>query len=517
MAFGISLSCYNKHYSIKDSEDMKNKITVGVTASKYQNFSEWYTQICSERGANLADTRYGVKGCIVHRPWGFKILRRINEILEKEVEKDGHEPVLFPTLIPEENLKRESQHIEGFIPEVFWVTEGGGKTLEQRLALRPTGETAFYPMYALWIKSYRDLPFKCYQSRVSSFRYEMSTRPFLRGREFMFFETHDVFATHSDALDQIRKDMEMSRKIFWDQFAIPHIFFQRPAWDKFAGAVETYAADTILPDGQRNQMGSTHDLGQGFAKSFNVKFLDKDQKEKFGWQTCWGPGIWRVLAALISIHGDDRGLRLPLAISPVQIVIVPILGNKQQEVQSRILRYIQEIRDICTKEGYICRVDESDHTPGFKFNYWEMKGIPIRIEVGPKEALESSATIAFRVSGRKQNVPKNHLIRFLLESANREQEQLLSEGQEYFNKMVTYATTLQELRKKLNEKKSFVKIPLCSINRAGEVCADIIKKKTNGGSISGVPFDSLEDAISGTKCVVCGKNANHITYVARSF
>ena len=493
---------------------MNDRKRVGITAKKSEDFSEWYSQICSETGANLADVRHGVKGCIVHRPWGLKILREINDMLEREVEKMGHEPVLFPTLIPEANLRRESQHVEGFIPEVFWVTEGGGKKLEERLALRPTGETAFYPMYALWIQSYRDLPFRCYQSRITNFRYEMSTRPFLRGREFMFFETHDVFATHDEAMDQIRKDMEMSKEVFWGRFGIPHIFFRRPAWDRFAGAEETYAADTVLPDGQRIQMGSTHDLGQGFARAFDVKFLGRDGRERFGWQTCWGPGIWRVFAALVSIHGDDRGLRLPFALAPIQIVIVPIARGKSEAEKAD--EYARDLADVYSREGYRCHVDDTAQTPGFKFNQWEMQGVPVRIEVGPREVTQGHITLALRVSGKKLTIPRERSVEVIAESIVEEFVELQNEAREYFDRMTATATSMEGLAARLMEKCGFVKIPLCAIDTDGEECADAIKTATNGGQVSGIPLESVENPEAGMRCTACGRDARHIAYVARS-
>jgi len=294
----------------KEADNNDKKVEIGITVKKADNFSEWYTQLCSEQGADLVDIRYGVAGFVVHKPWAFKILRGIYDLLDKEIEADGHQPLLFPTVIPEENLMKEKEHA-GFAPNVFWITQAGEEKLERRLALRPTGETAFYPMYSLWIRSYKDLPFKMFQSRITVFRNEATTRPFLRGREFMFYETHDVFATHKEALDQINTDMNIMKKVAYDTLKIPFIFFRRPKWDKFLGANDTYASDTLMPDGRRNQCSSTHDLGQNFAKVYGVKFKDKDGEDKFGYQTCFGPGIYRLMAALIAIHGDDNGLILP--------------------------------------------------------------------------------------------------------------------------------------------------------------------------------------------------------------
>ena len=256
---------------------------LGITVSKEENFSEWFTQVLTR--ADLIDQRYGVQGFIVHKPWAMRIIKEIYKMFEEELEKTGHEPVLFPLVIPEEYFEKEKEHVEGFKPEVFWVTEAGDEKLDRRLALRPTSETAFYSMYSLWIKSWRDLPLKLYQC-VSVYRYEKHTRPFIRGREFLWIETHCAFATHEEALKQVEQDMENSRKVIWDKLGIPFLFLRRPPWDKFAGAEDTYAADTIMPDGRVLQISSTHDLGQRFAKAFEIKFVDKDGKWKYAWQTC---------------------------------------------------------------------------------------------------------------------------------------------------------------------------------------------------------------------------------------
>src|SRR3989344_1081601 len=244
----------------------------GKHPGKKENFSEWYTWVVNE--AELADIRYGVQGFIVHMPWGFRIIRRLYEYLEKEVEDDNHQPFLFPLVIKKENLEKEKQHA-GFAPDVFWVTKAGNKNIEEEIALRPTGETQIYPTYALWIQGHTDLPFKGYQSRICVYRNEKTTRPFLRGREFMFFETHDVFSTHEQALNQVETDLEICKKVILGKLKIPFLFFKRPQWDKFKGAVNTFTPDTMMPDGKRNQIASTHDLGQNFSKAYNIQFIDK--------------------------------------------------------------------------------------------------------------------------------------------------------------------------------------------------------------------------------------------------
>ena len=271
---------------------------------KKENFSEWFLKFI-EKG-ELIEDRYNIKGFYILRPWLMEIIDKIYEVWEEELKKTNHKKVLFPSLIPEENFEKEKEHVEGFKPEVFWVTEAGDTKLNTKVALRPTSETAFYSIYPLWIRSYEDLPLKLFQS-CSVFRYETkATKPLIRQREFLWIEAHNAFATEEEALEQIKEDMEITTKVY-EFFKIPFLFFRRPEWDKFKGAVYTFAADTILPDGKRLQLPSTHYLKQNFSKIFGIKFADRDEKEKYVYQTCYGPPISRTAAAIISIHSHDCG------------------------------------------------------------------------------------------------------------------------------------------------------------------------------------------------------------------
>ncbi len=485
---------------------------IGITAKKNENFSEWFTQVCGEQGARLVDIRYGVQGCLVHRPWAYKILRKIYELIEKEVEKDGHEPLLFPTLIPEENLQKEKEHA-GFTPEVFWVTEAGDQKLDRKLALRPTGETEFYPMYSLWVKSYNDLPLKCYQSRMTVFRNEMTTRPFLRGREFLFFETHDVFSTHESALEQIKKDMKTMERVVWDKLRIPFIFFRRPQWDKFKGADDTYASDSLLPDGRRTQISSTHDLGHNFAKAFSIAFTDETGKSCPAWQTTFGPGIWRIMASLIAVHGDDKGLVLPFFLAPVQIVIIPILfaGGKEND---KVIKFAKEIEKQVGEIGFAVKLDDSAQTPGFKFNQWEMMGVPIKIEIGPKEANSEKITMSYRTGAKKETFGLNDLKKTIEWMAEQLDKDIKKRAEKYFKENTKDAKTLKDVQKIIKNHRGFVKIPFCSNELDGKKCAETLKAETGGADVCGVNYNE-KDTASG-KCAVCEKTAREIVYVAKS-
>ena len=312
----------------KKTDGNREKITFSV--SKENNFSEWYSEILQK--AEVTDIRYGVKGFVVIRPWGARIIEKMYRIYESALQRTGHQPAIFPTVIPASNFKKESSHVEGFTPEVFWLEKGKDDADEEdRLALRPTSETAFYQMYSLWIRSWRDLPLKIYQ-RANVFRYETkATRPLIRSREFYWLEAHDAFATLKEAENQVQEDIKMTDAVMHNVFGVPFLPMKRPEWDKFPGAVYTIGSDSILPDGKIIQQPSTHLLGQHFSKAFDVKFVDEKEKEEFVYQTCYGPAISRILASVVAMHGDDKGLILPYALAPSQVVIVPIYDAKNQK------------------------------------------------------------------------------------------------------------------------------------------------------------------------------------------
>ena len=484
----------------------------GITAKK-DEFSEWYTQVINK--AELADIRFGIQGFIVHRPWGFLIIRKIYEYLEKEVERDSHIPFLFPIAVKEADLNKEKEHA-GFTPNVFWVGEAGSEKLEERFALRPTGEAQIYPMYSLWFRSYKDLPFKGYQSRISAFRNEMTTRPFLRGREFLFFETHDVFNTHEESLKQIKKDLEICKEVIYKKLKIPFLYFKRPQWDKFKGAVNSFTPDTIMPDGKRNQLASTHDLGQNFSKAYNIKVAGEDKKEEYVWQTCFGPGIWRIMAALIGIHGDDKGLILPFDTSPIQIVIVPILFSDKKLEGIKTIKKCKEIGKNIEKLGYKILLDDSEGSPGYKYNKWELKGVPIRIEIGPKELKEKKITLVKRTDNKRIKINIKSIGKEIKKNADMLDRQIKTKADNYFKDNTKNANSINELKELLKKHRGFIKVPFCSIEMDGEKCSNILKKETDGGDICGTLYPK-EDKLINNKCIICNKKANHLVYVVKSY
>jgi prolyl-tRNA synthetase len=482
----------------------------GFNIDKEKNFSDWLIEVIKQ--AELADQRYNVKGFIVHRPNAAITEKLMYQIYESELERRGHRPTKFPSVVPKENFEIEAEHVEGFAPEVFWITRGGSTDFpaEEHLALVPTSETAMFRMYAMWIRSWRDLPLKLYQSR-NVFRYETkATHPFLRDREFYWIETHDAFASKEGAEAQVLEDMEMSEAVLHQKFGIPFLFFKRPEWDKFAGAVYTFAADAPMPDGKMIQLPSTHLLGQNFAKPFGVKFIDKDEKEKFVWQTCYGPAISRIYVALISIHGDNRGLILPFDLAPTQVVMVPVLGKGNDE---KILKKCEAVADTLIGSGVRVAIDNSDKQPGAKFYFWELRGVPLRIEIGAKELDEGSLTMARRDTGKREKIKENELAGYLQKAAADILKNLTAKADAKFKTCIHDAKSLDEVKKAL-DKGGFARAMFCSREMEGVVCADKVKEQTRG-EVRGTLHGKAEKA-SG-KCVVCGKPAKEVMYVARAY
>tara|TARA_Y100000034_G_scaffold79823_1_gene95793 strand:- start:4928 stop:6409 length:1482 start_codon:yes stop_codon:yes gene_type:complete len=493
---------------------MTKKSKEGLSVKKEENFSEWYSEVIQK--AELADIRFGIQGFIVHKPWGFLIIRKIYEYLEKEVENKGHLPFLFPIAVKEKNLKKEKEHA-GFTPEVFWVSEAGSKKIEKRFALRPTGEAQIYPLYSLWFRSHNDLPFKGYQSRISVFRNEMTTRPFLRGREFLFFEAHDVFNTHEEAKKQINEDIEVCKEVIYNKIKIPFLYFRRPFWDKFKGADYTYTPDTLMPDGKRNQLASTHDLGQNFSKAFNIKIRNKNEKEQFAWQTCFGPGIWRIMAAIIGIHGDDKGLILPFDMAPLQIVIIPITFTNKKNKSKQVIKKCKEIESQLKKLNYKAKFDESGESPGFKYNKWELLGVPLRIEIGPNEIKNKKLSIVLRTEKEKKQILISDLLKEIKKNAIKIDRNIQKKADIYFKNNTRNSDSLKKLKTLIEKYRGFVKVPFCSMEKDGEKCADILKSETEGGYVCGTLYPKEEKIKGNQKCIICNKKAKHIVYVAKSY
>lgn len=472
--------------------------------SKESDFGNWYDDLLST--AALADNRYNVKGFVVIRPDLFFIINSIYKMFEKELVDSGHEQVLFPTVIPMSNLRREAEHVKGFEDQVFIVESAGGEKLDEPLALRPTSETAVYPMLSLWIRSHRDLPMRLFQS-VTVFRHETkATRPLLRAREFSWIETHDVFASENESRDQVQEDARISSKIF-NELGIPFLPLQREPNDRFPGAEETFAYDTLLPDGHALQIATTHLLGQRFSKPFDVGFLDEKGNRLHPYTTCFGPGISRIAASLIATHGDDYGMVLPFNVSRRQIVIIPILKKGEEEVS--IHEKCRTLEKQLKEDGYRVFTDSSDDRPGGKFYKWEQLGSPIRIEIGHREVEQNTVTLFRRDLRERETVDDQDLSKRISGLSKEIQKITKEKAWSWFNSKLKDVSERSDLLK-VAKKGYIVRMQYCG----QEDCGNEIKKDL-GLEVRGKRID-IEEEPSG-KCAWCGAPSVRIVYAAKSY
>ncbi len=474
----------------------------GITVSKKEDFSEWYTQIVLK--AKLADYA-PVKGFIVLRPDGYSIWESLRNTFDKKFAKNGIRNGFLPILIPESLLGKEQKHFEGFNPEVFWVTHSGNNKIGDRLALRPTSETLAYTMYAKWIQSWRDLPLKMNFWNTALRAEIKGTKPFLRTSEFLWQEGHTVHATQEDAEEEVMKILEIYKKTVEEELAIPVTTGRKSEKEKFVGAVYTTTMESIMPDGKALQMGTSHFLGQNFSKPFEVKFADKDNVEHFAWQTSWGIS-WRLIGAMIMIHGDDQGLVLPPKIAPMQVVIVPIYKN--DEGKEKVLSKVEEIRKILESKEIRVHVDDrSELSPGYKFNDWELKGVPIRIEIGPKDIENQSVVIAKRYNREKSSLGFTEIekIHTILDEI---QNDMLKTAREQTKANTIDISDYTEFKSKI-EKGGFFSAPWC-----GKLeCEEKIKEET-GADIRVIPFGSEN---TDKKCMYCQEQSTLIPIFARGY
>ncbi|MBH59062.1 MAG: proline--tRNA ligase [Thaumarchaeota archaeon] len=478
-------------------------VKIGITEKKDENFSEWYTQTVLK--AELIDYSQ-VKGFIILREYGFSIWENIQSILDKEFKKDGTKNAYFPLLIPESLLNRESDHFKGFTPEVFWVTKTGDSDIENKLAIRPTSETIAYESYAKWIKSWRDLPLKL-NFWNSVLRAEIKdTKPFIRTSEFLWQEGHTVHETEEDAIQQVEFMLKLYKKFVNEYLAVPILTGKKSDKEKFVGADYTLTLEGIMPDGKALQMGTSHHLGQNFSKPFEISFLGKDEEQHFAWQTSWGVS-WRLMGALIMTHGDDKGLILPPKIAPIQVVIIPIYYDDGKK--NEILGVINDIVEKFDSNNIRSYVDSSEqHTPGWKFNQWEMKGVPIRIEIGPKDLENNSLVVVKRNSKDKKNISINkNPVDQIVRELDIMQDELFETAKSKQSKMIYESNNYKELCERLNKERGFVKVDWCG-NRD---CEDKVKDET------GADIRLIEDENINSLCIVCEKNATNSVYFAKSY
>jgi prolyl-tRNA synthetase len=473
----------------------------GITVKKGDDPAEWYQQVVLKGG--FADYT-SVKGCIVIREWGYGIWELVQEYWDARMKEHGTKNVYFPLFIPESLLKKEAEHFKGFTPEVAWVTMAGDKELEERLAIRPTSETIMYDMFSKWITSHRDLPLRLNQwCNVVRWETKM-TKPFLRGREFLWHEEHTVHSTKEEANVETRWGIDGYAKLAEELLAIPVVTGRKTDSDKFAGADYTLSCEAFMPDGKALQMGTSHMLGQNFAKPYGVKFLGLDEKWHHAWQTSLGAST-RMLGGVILMHGDDRGAIIPPRVAPVQVVIVPILFKGKE---AGVLKSCKAVETALLKAGVRAHFDgREEYTAGWKFNNWEMKGVPLRIEVGPRDVAKGEAVLARRDKSHKETVKQEGIAGTVKARLEEIQADLLTKARKRLKDSTVTAVTPAELKGALDSGKWAV-VPHCG----DPACEEAMAKKFEGG-----PRVIPKQPAPAKKCVGCGKKAGYWVYWGRSY
>lgn len=474
----------------------EKKLVEAITPME-EDFAQWYTDVV--RKAELVDYS-GVRGCTIFRPAGYAIWELIQKELDARFKEVGVENVYMPMFIPESLLQKEKDHVEGFAPEVAWVTQGGGEELAERLCVRPTSETLFCDLYSRIVESYRDLP-KVYNQWCSVVRWEKTTRPFLRTMEFLWQEGHTAHATAKEAEERTEQMLNVYADFCEQVLAIPMVKGRKTDKEKFAGAEATYTIEALMHDGKALQSGTSHNFGDGFAKAFGIQYTDKDNTLKYVHQTSWGIST-RIIGAIIMVHGDNSGLVLPPKIAPTQIMIIPI-----QQKKEGVLEKAEEIKEKLA--AFRVKIDDTDKTPGWKFSEQEMRGIPIRVEIGPKDIAANQAVIVRRDTREKIVVSLDEIAEKAGEILDTMQKEMLARALAHRDAHTYEAHTTEEFRDIVANKPGFVKAMWCG-DRA---CEDEIKEKT-GATSRCMPF--VQERVAET-CVCCGKPAKKLVYWGKAY
>jgi len=478
------------------------KDTKGITTKK-ENFSEWYTQVIQK--ADLADYS-AVSGCIIYKPNSYAVWEKIQHITDQKFKKAGIKNAYFPLFIPESFLQKEATHVEGFTPEVAWVTHAGKSKLDERLAVRPTSETIMYDSYSKWIRSHKDLPLRINQwNNVVRWEFKHPT-PFLRGREFLWNEGHTCFATKEEAEKEKDEIIGIYQSVCENYLALPSLIGKKSEKEKFAGAEYTVSLEFSMPNGRAIQGPDFHHDGQNFAKAFDITFLDQNSKKQYVWQNTWAITT-RMLGIMFAIHGDDQGLILPPKIAPTQIVIVPILFEK---TKVKVLKTAKKIQQKLKKTFSVHFDNREDYSPGWKFNEWEVKGIPLRIEIGPKDLEKNQVTLVRRDTKEKQSLPLPGIEKEVELILNQIQESLFKKAQLLLKKSLIKANTLTEVKKQIQNKK-LVLAPFCNTPS----CEENIKDKLGGAKSLNSPFQ--QPKLNHKKCFACNKKATSWFYFGKSY
>jgi prolyl-tRNA synthetase len=476
----------------------------GVTVKKNEDFSEWYVEVVLKAG--LADYA-PVKGCMIIREDAYAIWEKIQEVFNKKIKATGHRNVYFPMFIPEGFLKREAEHFAGFTPEVAWITMGGETPLEEKLALRPTSETIMCATFNKWIRSWRDLPLKINQW-CNIIRWETkATRLFLRTREFLWQEGHTAHATSEEAEAEVMYALNEYKDIVESYLAIPVLAGTKSDSEKFAGALYTTALEAIMPDGKALQMGTSHNLGQNFAKVFDIKYIGEDKMDHYVWQTSWGLST-RIIGAMVMVHGDDKGLVIPPKVAPVQVVIVPIpfKGAEPAVIVAKAKEVAETLR---AKDFSVVLDDREEYTPGWKFNQWELKGVPIRIEIGPRDLKKGQVVMVRRDSGQKNPVKECDVPAAAEKLLQEIQDNLFAKANALLQEKTSTAQSYEEFKRVVCDRGGFLKAAWCG----SADCEAKIKDET-GATIRVRPFQKEEPV---TDCIYCGRKATETVYFARAY
>ncbi|MBA3046693.1 MAG: proline--tRNA ligase [Candidatus Thermoplasmatota archaeon] len=461
-----------------------------------EEFSDWYNDIVEKAG--LADKRYPIKGMNVWTGYGWKAMRLIDTFFREEFDGTGHDEVCFPLLIPQNEFQKEADHIKGFGAEVYWVTHAGENKLDIPLLLRPTSETAMYPIFSLWVRSHADLPLKTYQI-VNVFRYETKqTRAFIRMREIHFFEAHTCHRDFEDAERQIQEDLGIMKRLA-SRLCLPYVLCKRPDWDKFAGAFYTIGIDSIMPTGRTLQMGSIHQYRENFSKPYNITYEDDDGQHKHVHQTTYGMSE-RILGALISIHNDEKGIILPPDIAPIQVVIIPILSKTEPE---KVLAYCSDLYQKVKDAKFRVHYDQRDLRPGNKFYDWEMKGVPLRIEVGARDMQNGVITLARRDTGERIQINAPDMMQGIIDNMKAIQENLYARAKEFLGSSIHDINDLSNVQQGLNV------MGWCGQEECGHAIENATEMAVLGEPVNQVPVERT--------CIVCGKPTDRTIYVARTY
>ncbi len=479
-------------------KDKQQEFVAQITP-RNEDFSQWYTDVILK--TDLVDYA-PVRGCMVIKPYGYGIWELIQQEMDARFKATGHKNVYFPMLIPESLLLKEAEHVEGFAPEVAWVTRGGAEELTERLAIRPTSETLFCSMYAKWVQSWRDLPMK-YNQWCSVMRWEKSTRPFLRTSEFLWQEGHTIHATPEEAQEETLTMLDVYREFAENVLALPVYVGQKSDKEKFAGARATYSMEAMMQDGKALQAGTSHNFGTNFAEAYNIQYLSKEGKLEYVYETSWGTST-RMIGAIIMTHGDERGLRLPPKIAPIQVVILPIAQHK-----AGVLDRARALEAELRAAGLRVELDDRDtYSAGWKFNEWEMKGVPVRLELGPRDIEQGVATVMRRDTLEKSQLPLEGIAGSIKQLMDSIHATLYEQAKAFRDARTRDVTNMEELTAGVQD--GFVRAAWCG-ERA---CEDEIKEKTNASSRN-MPFDQSNPPSD--KCVCCGKPAKKIMYFAKAY